>query len=260
MTGKHYFNALTVPLLFFPIHFFFSLNMTHSEFYLEDAVPVSFYNTVRADHRPGSYPPTIGGHRLCHFCWSFLDFSKGGTESQLTYEDYPGTIEDFQIAYKKELPRYSANYKPVLHNFPNDRYLLKRRVPVNRHWVTTSQLPASDQMINREFFTLFSGSLDTLIGKNIYIGFTGRIESPSVPFQAWIVAEARDSTGKAICYEKLSLNWLRPEWKGEKSFLMNGLQVAKLPSSVKNLLVYLWNSNEVLFRVPEGKIEIFVIN
>jgi hypothetical protein len=258
-TGRKGWLLILLPLLFFPLHFAYSLNLTHSEFYLEDPVPVSFYNAVKADHRPGDFPPTVGGHRLRHFCWSFNDFRNGGTESQLTFEDYPGTIEDFQVIDGKELTKFMGNYDVVLRYIPNDRYLMKRRSPAQERILETSGVINMDGERKDEYFTLFSGSLDTLVGKNIYIGFTGNLGSPAVPFEAWIVAEARDSTGKAVCYEKLALNWLRPEWKGEASQLKNGILIANLPVTVKRLQVYLWNMKQKTFSVRDLKTELYIL-
>jgi hypothetical protein len=258
-TSHKAFLLILAPLLFFPVHFVYSINLTHAEFYIEDPIPVSFYNAVKADHKAGEYPPTVGGHRLGHFCWSFNDFSNGGTESQRTFEDYPGTIEEFQVADGTELDRFKDGYRVLLRYPPNDKYLLKRNVPLQRDLLASSGPITMDGEGSDEYCTLFSGSLDTLAEKNIYIGFTGTIESPSVPFEAWIVAEARDSTGNAVCYEKLALNWLRPEWKGEASHLKNGILIANLPASVRRLQVYLWNMKKVEFEVKNFRTEIYIL-
>ncbi len=248
-----------LPLVFFPAHFVSAINLTHSEFYIEDPIPLSFYKAVKADHTPGDYPPTVGGHRLRHFCWSFNDFRNGGTESQVYFDDYPGHIEEFQLVDEADLKKFEQDYTVLLKYEPNDRLLLKRKTNVNRTLIASEHINDTREEVTDEFYTLFSGSLDTLVGKNIYIGFTGNIESPSVPFEAWIVAEARDSTGKALCYEKLALNWLRPEWKGKSAYLKNGVLIADLPANVKRLQVYLWNMKHKGFRLSRGTIEIFSV-
>jgi hypothetical protein len=258
-TSRKAFLLILSPLLFFPFHFVYSINLTHAEFYKEDPIPVSFYNAVKADHKPGEYPPTVGGHRLGHFCWSFNDFSNGGTESQRTFEDYPGTVEDFQVADGPELVKFKDGYDVLLRYPPNDKYLLKRKVAPQKILLTSSDPVSTDGDQNYEYFTLFSVRLDTLAGKNIYIGLIGNIESPAVPFEAWIVAEARDSTGKAVCYEKLALNWLRPDWKGEAAYLKNGILIANLPASVRRVHVYLWNIKQKQFRVTDFRTELYVL-
>jgi hypothetical protein len=257
VTGRKGFLVILAPLIFFPVHFAYSVNLTHSGFYIEDPVPVSFYNAVKAAHIAGDYPPTVGGHRLRHFCWSFNDFRNGGTESQVYFDDYPGKMEDFQVVDGTDLPEFSGKYSVLLRYAPNDRFLLKRNTRVARLLVSSSTIPGTQGEIVDEYYTLFSGSLDTLQGKSIYIGFEGRIESPSVPFEAWIVAEARDSTGQAMCYEKLALNWLRPEWKGDKAYMTNGILIADLPRSVMKLQLYLWNMKRANFRISNARIEVF---
>jgi hypothetical protein len=257
VTGRRWPFAILFPLLFFPVHFAYNVNLTHSEFYIEDPIPVSFYNAVKATHRPGDYPPTVGGHRLRHFCWSFSDFRNGGTESQVYYGDYPGHIEDFQVVDGSDLQKFETWYSVLLRYEPNDRLLLKRKTDVHRTLLVSEKITDTQQEVTDEYYTLFPGSLDTLAGKTIYIGFSGNIESPAVPFEAWIVAEARDSTGTAVCYEKLALNWLRPAWQGDASYLKNGILIANLPGNVKKLQVYLWNMKKAKFRVTNTTIEIY---
>jgi len=258
-TGRRWFLITLVPLLFFPVHFAYSINLTHSEFYIEDPIPVSFYDAVKASHRPGDYPPTVGGHRLRHFCWSFNDFRYGGTESQIYWGDYPGNIEDFQIADSKELSKYIRNYSILVHYPANNKYLLKRNTFLNRQLLTSVKVPDTQKEATDEYYPLFSGSLDTLHGKSIYIGFEGRIESPAVPFEAWIVADAGDSSGTMVCYEKLSLSWLRPEWGKRSASLKNGILIANLPGTVRKLKVYLWNIKQQHFNIRDFKTELYIL-
>lgn len=255
--GRRGFLLLLAPLLLFPAHFALNINLTHSAFYIEDPIPVGFYNAVKAAHAPGDYPPTVGGTRLRHFCWSFNDFRNGGTESEVYWDDYPGQMEDFQVIDEADLPKFSEKYSILLQYEPNKRYLLKRKSPVKRLPLLTSVVPDTQGEISDEYYTLFSGSLDSLAGKSIYIGFDGKISSPGVPFEAWIVAEARDSAAAPLCYEKLALNWLRPEWKGRASDLKNGILIVDLPTGAKRLQVYLWNMKKARFRIDGARMEIF---
>ena len=257
--NRRYLALLAAPLLFFPVHFAYSLNLNHSDFYIEDPVPVAFFDAVKAAHEPGEYPPTVGGHRLRHFCWSFHDFQNRGTESQLTFSDYPGTTEDFQIVDGSEISKFSKDYALLLRYPPNDRCLLKRNGPLSRTRIAASAIPDTPQPVTEEFFSLFGGPADTLAGKTLYIGFTGMIEAASSPFEAWIVAEVRDAAGTAVCYEKLALNWLRPEWKGERIYLKNGILVPVLPAEARLLKVYLWNVRRAPFRCEKGRIEVYQV-
>ena len=171
LAGKTRLKAILVfllPILFFPVHFVYSLNFTHSEFYIEDPIPVSFYEAVRSSHKSGEYPPTVGGHRLRHFCWSFNDFRNGGKESQVYYDDYPGQIEDFQVVDGSELKKFETNYSVLLKYEPNDRLLLKRKTDVNRTLLTSENINDTGNEVTDEYYTLFSGTLDTLTWKNIY--------------------------------------------------------------------------------------------
>jgi hypothetical protein len=246
-----------VPLLFFPIHFAASLNMDHAEFYREDAIPARFYTEVREHHPPGDYPPVVGGPRLRHFCWSFLDYRNGGTEGPLLWSDYPGTLATFQIVDGPDLDLFRNDYT-IMDSYPaSDRYLLRRNVPPQRVLLvhnTPGNLPDTSF---GEFQTLFSGTADSLQGMSLYVGFDGEISSFYVPFEARLVAEVKNEEGRSLRYEFLGLNWLRLRWGGATSRMKNGLVIPSLPAESKTLILYIWNIRKAPFHVGRANVEVY---
>jgi len=244
-TGKKVWLVFLAPLLIFPALFPACINFSHAESYVDDPVPQSFYDRVKAAHLKGDYPPTVGGHRLRHFCWSFLDFMNGGTESNVNWEGYPNNIADFQIIDGKEINLFQRNYSVVGYYPHNDRYLLQRVKPVKKEILVSLPGSAPEIQTQGEYILLFQASVDTLSGSALYLGFEGDFLSSSIPFEAWIVAVVKDADQTALEYINMALNWQRPYWNESGSYLKNGFIIPALPHESKTLILYLWNMKSV---------------
>lgn len=232
---------LLAPVMILPLLFTTFVNFTHSETYLSDTVPDSFYFKVKAAHKEGEYPPTVGGRRGRHFCWSIHDYLNGGTESIIFHANYPNTVADFQIADAKDLGIFAKKYQVIDYCQPSNRYLLKRRSNLLKIPLAGGdgiQFPPEKV---EEFVTLCQARVDTLTGRNLYIGFEGDFTSEVAPLQAWITAEVKDSGGKSLEYINLTLNWLRLDWKGPDSYLKSGFILPPLPAGSSEFCLYLWN-------------------
>jgi len=244
-TGKKVWLIFLIPLLIFPVMFPAFINFSHTESYIEDPIPQSFYDRVKAAHIKGDYPPTVGGHRLRHFCWSFMDFRNGGTESMVNWESYPDSIADFQIIDGKDMNFFHKNYTVVDYYPLNDRYLLKRLKPVGKKVLVALPDHKTVMETQEEYIVLFQSPVDSLSGANLYVGFEGDFLSTSIPFEAWIVVVVNDANKNTIEYIHFTLNWQRPYWNETSSHIKNGLIIPMLPRESKMLSLYLWNMKKV---------------
>lgn len=248
-----------LPLTLIPIHFFTHLNVSHASFYIEDLIPPGFYQTVKKSHLPGDYPPIVSGKRLTHFCWSFYDFCADGTESQITFTNFPEKFSDFQIADAGNLTFFGEDYMIVDSSAENHRYLLKRRFPATRTLIEQAQGIHTPGMIDHEFFQLYSGKLRNMEGQSAYVGITAEIFSPVEPFHTWIAADVSDSTGKSLQYERVSLYWFRPAWNKSTKQFKNGFFLSRILPGASNLKVYIWNIEKVPFRIENGTVKVFLL-
>ncbi|MBN1199846.1 MAG: hypothetical protein JXA23_10875 [Bacteroidales bacterium] len=248
-----------IPLTLIPIHFFTHLNLSHASFYIEDLIPPGFYQAVKTSHQPGEYPPIVSGKRLTHFCWSFYDFCADGTESQISFTNYPEKFSDFQIADSGDLAFFGEDYLIVDSTSVNHRYLLKRIAPAQRRLIIQARGIHTPGMIEHEFFQLYSGKLPDVAGQSAYVGITAEIFSPVEPFHTWMVAEVSDSTGKSVQYERVSLYWFRPAWNESTKQFKNGFFLSRIPPGASNLKVYVWNIEKVPFRIENGSAELFLL-
>lgn len=251
---------LILPLVFIPFRFFSQINLTHSDFYIEDLIPASFYQTVKQDHQPGTYPPIVSGNRLRHFCWSFYDFCEDGTQSQISPTNFPETRSDFQITDISDLVYFREKYIAVDSSVVNQRYLLKRRTQSHRVLIDKTGGIQTSGLIENMYYSLITKTLHGLEGQSLYVGITAEIYSPVEPFHAWIVGEISDSTGQTLRYERVSLYWLRPAWNEATKDFKNGLFFSQLPPGSSLLKVYIWNIEEDPFRVNHGVAELFVLS
>ena len=256
-TGKKTWLIFLIPTLIFPVMFPACINFSHTESYIEDPITKSFYDQVKASHFKGDYPPTVGGHRLRHFCWSFLDFRNGGTESMVNWYAYPDSVSDFQIIDGKDMTLFQKNYKVADYYPSNDRYLLKRLIPASKEAIISVADHRSVKETQEEYFPLFQSSVDTLSGSALYLGFEGDFLSMSVPFEAWIVADVKDANQNSLEYIHFALNWYRPYWNESSSHIKNGFIIPILPPESKTLILYLWNMNKVTFTIKNFNCTLF---
>jgi hypothetical protein len=248
---------LVIPLLFLPVQFFLRLNLTNLSFYISDNIPHRFYDKVYADWIPGKLPPTIGGYKGRHFCWSYLDFRNGGKVSNVYSSTYPGYETDFQIVDVKENPDWLNYYDSIDYDKYSGRHLLKRKIPLAKVFISASPPFGTKGKISPDFFLFCQAKVDTLAGKTLFVTYDMTIESDVKPFVAWIVATVSDSSGNNLLYERIPLDWLRTEWKGSNSHFVNVMFLSDLPPAAFRLDTYIWNMEHAPFTIRNGKVSIF---
>ena len=260
-TGKKYpiHLLLVIPLFFLPVQFFMRLNLTYLSFYKSDNIPYRFYEKVYAGWIPGALPPTTGGYKDRQPCWSFQDFRKGGKLGDIYYSSYPGYEADFQLADLKDNPAWLKYYDSVDYDKVSGCHLLKRKFPLKKVFTSGSGTIFSGGEIVSQFFPLYETKVDSLTGKTLYLAYDMAIDCKVKPFAAWIVATINDSSGSILRYERIPLDWMRTEWKGPKNNFLNGLFLSDLPPGSDRLSTYIWNIEQVPFRINNGKCSVFSV-
>jgi hypothetical protein len=255
----NYLLLIAIPLLYLPAQFLVRFNVTYLSFYYDDNIPWRFYDKVYADLKPGTFPPTIGGYKGRHFCWSYLDFRHGGKLSDIYSSHYPGYESDFQIVDIKDNPGWLNLYDSVDYDKYSGRYLLKRKVPLKKVFNSGSGTISSKGEIHPDFFLFYETNVDSLVGKTLYLGYDMEIESGAKPFVAWIVATVSDKSGNILRYERIPLDWLRTEWKGSSVRFLNAIFLEELPPGSCKLSATVWNMQHAHFRVNKGKCAVYKV-
>jgi hypothetical protein len=258
-TKMHYAWLLLLPFIFFPVNFIFSLNISYPFVYKVDNIPRRFYNKVLSSNVHGQFPPTIGGNRMRHFCWSYLDFRNGGKLSQVYWKTYPGNETDFVMADAQDIPKLRQYYETIDYDDISGRSLMKRKYPVSKILVQKMDGIDSKGITKKDFFNLFKRGTNDLKGNTIYVGYNLTILAKEKPFVAWITLSALDKNGKQLRYSFIALDWLRTSWNGEQSNLYNGTFLDHIPADADRIESYLWHSDKTKFRLTNGKVFIYTL-
>ena len=253
--NKNWIRIVSVLFLVVPAHFFIYLNTTYSIWYKYDVIPVRFYEQVMRNHKPGTVPPTIAGHGLRIFCWSYLDYRHGGVASQFFFTNFPDYNADFQIVNIKMIPGWQQYYDTIDYDPVSERHLLKLRKPHKENQLILHKIP-SIRKCNSEFLAIAEGCPDSLINKNLRFDLNFSIHSVKKPFNCRIVLDMCDNKKQNVRYEYIQLNWLRNIWNGAPHNFSNCILVYKVPPEAAEYTVYLWNIDKTEFDIGEGTVTV----
>ncbi|MCX6249463.1 MAG: hypothetical protein NTX61_01805 [Bacteroidetes bacterium] len=250
---------LAFPFLFFPVQFIHRINLTYLSFYISDNIPPRFYDKVYKTFTQGNFPPTIGGERGRHFCWSYLDYRKGGWLSEIYYSDYPGLAADFQIVTTSQNPRWRDFYASIDYDKYSGRELLQRKNPLQMVMAGSGVNISTGGFTDTEYFTLYEQKTGLLAGKPLCITLDLSLECKAKPFVAWIVTTVVDNKGTAFSYERIPLDWMRSEWKGPGNNLKDVMLVPEVPAGATKVATYLWNMEKVPYSLNNGNFVLYTI-
>jgi len=251
------FYLVLLPLLYFPVHFLINLNFSYANFYKNDHIPEQFYDRVKSFHKEDKHPPTIGGYRTRHFCWSYYDFLSGGTQNQVYWSGYPGNVADFQIADTADKKNWLETYEIIENDNITGRHLLKRKKFLEKTELKKHPGISSEIFISDEFFGLLETDASMFIGQTLYLTYNLNIQAETKPFTAWIVVEVLDKNNKQLMFEFLSMDWLRTSWQGEANNLVNGQIIGKIPRDATTVKTYIWNIHKTPFKIGTGEIILY---
>jgi len=253
--GRRRHFILAIPFLLIPIHFVFFANISYSIWYKYDVIPERFYKQVMQDKKEDDMPPTIAGHGMRIFCWSYLDYLKGGKASPVFFTHFPDYNADYQIVNIKMAPEWQTRYDTIDYDPVSERHLLRQRIP-NQSKVLISKQVMPGSNTNAEFIPLTEGKADTLQNKNLKVDFKLSIFSQEKPFNARIVFDIWDGSKKSMRYEYIHLSWLRNFWDGTPGNFINCMFVYTVPPEAAEYKIYLWNIEKADCTIGNGLIQI----
>ena len=231
---------IVLPFLFFPIHFIYSLNLTHSSLWSDERIPKSFYKKVldNSDHISG--PNTIGGYHMRLLCWAYLNYRNGGELNQIQSSNYPEYISDYQVVELKKEEKWNEYYETLGYDPISKLSLLKRRRFIESKKLDNAFILSSG-VTDQEYYNLYVGKTDTLDGKTLIIKIDMTLNSEAYPFEARTVAQIKDKNNKSLEYEFITLNWKRASWSGQNRNFSGSMIIYNLPEESNEIVLYLWN-------------------
>lgn len=255
LISKKWRIAVAVPFLIIPVHFFIYINTTYSIWYKVDVIPQRFYDEVMKHHKPGTIPPTLAGHGMRIFCWSYLNYMHGGYASQVFFTHFPDYNADYMIVNLKMVPDWHLYYDTIDYDAVSERHLLKI------HSASTSQVLITKQVepvknYSSEYLLLAEGTADSLRNKILRIDFRLSLFSAQKPFISRIVFDVWDKQPKSLGFEYIHFDWLRNAWNGEPGNFVNCMLVSKVPPEASTYKIYIWNIDKTAFNLNGGNIKI----
>lgn len=248
---------LLLPLVIFPLQFLASINF--SKISIEnEAIPISFFNTIKAKSMEEKGLPTIQGYKGRELRWAYLNYREKAQMPMIHCSSYPDYQADFQIVYPDENPGWWLMYDSIDADRISGLYLLERKTKLKRNKLTTNNINPSIQMTNEEYFAISRGNVDTLDQINLFAEFELQIECADRSFDGWIVFVVSDSEGNQIRYERVMLNWYNQEWVSGEGSLRTGLLITDLPEDASTYLTYIWNLNKKEFAVKTLNYSLFL--
>jgi type IV secretory pathway VirB2 component (pilin) len=251
--------VLVAPLVWFPVHFFLSLNTNKTAFeFSNHNIPPHFFDQIKNHPSSDGYPATIQGHQLRVMRWNWLNYTQKGELAPVQYTDYPSTTADYQIVDTLAHPDWRTSYRLIETTAESTLALAERkqkyrRIPVY-HAVNNETRATAE-----EYVLLGSIDVDSLAGQAVFIGFRLTLVSDATPLHAWVSAEVRDLDEKPRSYEYLQLDWYRPSWRAGDPEFVNGLLFNQLPEDASRLLIYIWNEYKIPLSVEQSQLDLFVL-
>lgn len=244
-------KGVRIPMLLLmlgvPLHFFVHFNFSYSMCYKFDVIPQRFYDRVMQNVKQGDYPPTVAGHGLRIFCWSYLDYRHQGRSNAIYFTEYPCYFADYQIINTISIPGWRTIYDSLDFDPVSERHLLHLKKALKFDTLIAKPIIPIHELKN-EYVNFLEYDIVTKSKKVIQVDCDLAFQSLAKPFMSRIVADVRDSANTFHVYEYLQLDWMRWTWDDASKHLQNSLLIS-MPPGANRITIYFWNINKVEFSV-----------
>lgn len=252
--SRSWIRFLTLPLLYFPLSFLMTINLTHITYWENMGIPARFYETIDAASPDGEMPPVVGGHRVKRsLFWAYENYLDGGRHNLMHYAYSAETTDDYLIVDITENPGWKSNYNIIDHDELRDIDLLQRKTKARR--VPLAFIPdvSTGDTLDQKYYQLISGSLDTLADKDLFFNWDMDFFSPEKPYRGAVVLDIRDVNDNSIYYHAYKLFQQRKNWDGSPHNAMNGIKYSGVPASAKYFNLYIWNIEDQPYFIGQGQ-------
>lgn len=248
---------IALPFVWFPIHFFLHLNLSYSTLWKNEHLPEFFYLTVTKDIKPDGQYATLGGYHIQNMIWYYYNYRHNGNGPMMCSEDYPTWYYDYLLLnpLERQLPD-TINYKLLLEDKYSGIGLYKRNQAVSRIHDTTlifSSLPIETE---NEFIDFFNGTNHFYDGDSIAVEMYLELTSPAKPLIASAVISFDKPDGSLICYQYISLHWLRDQYTDNHTAFRHVFFIPALPADAERMAITLWNQKKVPIQIRVGHVNI----
>ena len=239
---------IILPFLFFPIHFLFSMNLSHTSFWKTERIPHRFYDTILDKSKQANKNFTMGGYHVRTLCWAYENFRHGGELNQIQTKNYPEDISSYQVVDIDQHKEWLKNYQIIDHDPISNLSLLERKIRMKNILIDRKNIENNEWKKNA-FFNIYKSTVDSLISETLLIDIRFSLTSKAKPFDARLVAQVVDNDKNILSYEFIALDWKRTDWNGEKDNFTASILLHELPQGSEKLTIYLWNIDKQAFMI-----------
>ncbi len=244
---------LCLPLLYLPINFILTMNLTHNSFWRSERFTEEFYMEVYKDYESTGEQPTVGGHNLRQVVWDYYNHQNGGELGRVHIHDYEqDTVSDYILGYLHDEALWEKQYDRIMHDEYSDLCLFKRRTKLTPKVVQDWGTPQWLDNTTQEFVNFNRYFADDMAGNRYQIQFDLLYRPKTPPNDANLVVQGIDANGKETCRDYFSLERFRTNFD-HKIECFQKLNTPIIPEGTVELRVYLWNVNEEEFLVHNGR-------
>ncbi len=258
--GKKYrfLYLMLIPLLFFPVHFMSSINVSYVNGYIIEAIPQRFYEAISSEHKKNNVIPTIGGSNMRQFAWTYINFINGGDENSIDWAGYPDTVSYFQILETNRYPLNLNAYDSIDHANYSGLTLYKRKQKVSKTKVKEVSFHEPQKILGNEYCNLME--IDLISDKGYYFEFNMSIVGAEIPFTSWLVLQVVNNKNNTVVYKYIPFNWIKDGVINEICDFSQSIFLDKIPEDAYKIKIYIWNKDKKTFTLNSAQIEVFEID
>lgn len=244
--SKKWLAITVLPFLFFPLHFLYSMNLSHTSFWQIERIPHRFHETILDKSRQSNNKLTMGGYHVRTLCWAYENFRHGGELNQMQTKNYPENISDYQIVDIKDNKKWLDNYDIIDHDLVSNLSLLERKAKIKSVLIDHAIIEDIGWQ-KKAFFNIYKSQIDSLENETLLVNIEFSLACKTKPFNARIVAQVVSKDKKVLSYEYIALDWKRTEWNSEENNFNASILLHELPQGSETLTIYLWNIDNQSF-------------
>jgi hypothetical protein len=258
---KRYQQAglLVIPA-FYMAHFVSNVNIDVHPWRVYETIPASFFETLKSEQEKTNYPITVAGHRVREFLYAFQNYKSPVKLNQMTAPEALQMNCDYAVAYKQDKPWYDKYYTEIASDNYWDFRLLKRRTPIERKLLYSTDNLA-EFAGSGEYFNAYE-KLDTTFNSEnpLLAEFNITVEEAPAPFNAWLVLQVdcapEDGESQLV---RIPLNLIKFYWTSTKNFT-TCIVTGNVPIKIKRIVAYLWNIEKKEIKIKVNSFKLYQLN
>lgn len=247
-----------ILVIWFPVDFVSSANISYSKLWKHEHVPYRFNKTVNSLKSKEGYPPTVNGYFLRQAIWNFNQLNTGKSVSAMNIVNHPSQWADVLMIDSVRISEIDqSDYKLLDYDPISGNSLLKRKQPRVETIVKDTNL--STQNIADLYTGIFDFNANTLSGNPYVMYFNLDTESNTSLMHTYLICSLSDTTGTEIFSNKFFFSQVNENWTNEKNWKIK-LFLPPFPANAGRFKAFIHNPKLETHRLPKIEASLVSIN